>query len=209
MAMMNTVCPTTTAADRIDLCVNPDYTTICVPSISISIEDLNTQKEEEPFMPATPVFAYALPEIQEVIFNEDAAVTVLLWKDGEKTIVRCGEGETFDRYTGFMAAICKRMFGGTTTAKKLMNAVDKKYQAKLKAEAAEKEKEKRRKEMEEAQAKAEKRREKEREELFCAMVDHFVLERAAREAADEIYEAEAEEAEDADLPFSDDDGAEE
>lgn len=199
---LNTVCPTITA-DAIDLHVNPNSETFCVPCISISLGDLNTQKEEEPSM---PVLAYALPGIQEVIFNETAAVTVLLWKDGEKTIVRCGEGETFDRYTGFMAAICKRMFGGTTTAKKLMNAVDKKYQAKLKAEAAEKEKEKRRKEMEEAQAKAEKRREKEQEELFRAMVDHFVLERAAREAADEIYEAEEK---DINLPFSDDDGAEE
>ncbi len=137
---------------------------------------------------------YKLPAINGVIFDEEAGVTVLEWYDGVKTIVHCGEGETFDRYTGFMAAICKRMFGGTTTAKKLMNSVDKKLQAKLKAEAEEKKKAKNIAAMKEAEKKAEERRAKANEILMAAMVEHYLMEAEAKKRAEEIMANRKEEA---------------
>lgn len=133
--------------------------------------------------------AYVVPEIEQVIFNDESATTVLIWKDGEKTIVRCGQGETFDRYTGFMAAICKRLFGGTTTAKKLMNSVDKKYQAELKAQEEAKAKAKREAEEKGAQERAAKRRAKEDAMLMEAMVEHFLMEAEAKQRAAEILAA--------------------
>ena len=132
---------------------------------------------------------YVLPHIDQVVFNEESSTTVVIWADGEKTIVHCGEGETFDRYTGFMAAVCKRLFGGTTTAKKLMNSLDKQYQAKLKAEAEAKEKAKRMAEQEEARKKAEARRAKENDMLLEAMVEHYLLEAEAKQRAAEILAA--------------------
>ena len=126
---------------------------------------------------------YVLPHIDQVVFNEESSTTVVIWADGEKTIVHCGEGETFDRYTGFMAAVCKRLFGGTTTAKKLMNSLDKQYQAKLKAEAEAKEKAKRMAEQ------AEARRAKENDMLLEAMVEHYLLEAEAKQRAAEILAA--------------------
>lgn len=129
---------------------------------------------------------YMLPAISEVIFNEEAGVTVVIWIDGEKTIVRLGEGEHFDRYTGFMAAVCKRMFGGTTPAKKLMNAKDRKYQAQLKAEAAAKEKAKRIVEAEKQREKAKQRHEKEEREGFDALVQYYVREFLAKDKAREM-----------------------
>jgi hypothetical protein len=132
---------------------------------------------------------YVLPRVEQVIFNEESATTVIIWADGKKTIVHCGEGETFDRYTGFMAAVCKRLFGGTTTAKKLMNSLDKQYQAKLKAEAEAKEKAKRMAEQEEARKKAEARHAKENDMLLEAMVEHYLLEAEAKQRAAEILAA--------------------
>lgn len=129
---------------------------------------------------------YRLPAITEVIFNEEGKATVVRWADGEKTVVHCGEGETFDRYTGFMAAVCKRLFGGTTPAKKMMNAKDRKYQAKLRAEKEEKEKAKRIAEAKEAQDRAEKRRAKEVDEL--AKFFAYILE--AKEKALDVMRGE-------------------
>ena len=46
--------------------------------------------------------------ITKVIFNPPA--TIILWSDGTKTVVKCKEGDTFDKETGLAMAICKRIF---------------------------------------------------------------------------------------------------
>lgn len=52
---------------------------------------------------------YHLPEIKKVIFSN--SVTIVLWKDGTKTIVRCQDGETFDPEKGLGMAFMKKAFG--------------------------------------------------------------------------------------------------
>lgn len=99
---------------------------------------------------------YFVPGIKRVHFNGRACV--ILWEDDDKTVALCGEGETFDRYTGFMAAVCKKLFGGTTPAKKLMDEKDAGYQAQLKAEKTAKEKAERREAAEKQAKKAHERR---------------------------------------------------
>ena len=49
------------------------------------------------------------PEIKDVIFNNPA--TIILWKDGTKTVVKCGEGEAYDPEKGMAMAIAKRLLG--------------------------------------------------------------------------------------------------
>ena len=49
--------------------------------------------------------------------------TIILWTDGTKTIVSCGEGESYDHYTGFCAAVTKKLFGSTSHAKKVLGRV--------------------------------------------------------------------------------------
>lgn len=61
------------------------------------------------------------PDIKRVIYS--GPKTVVLWADGTKTIVSCGEGETYDHYTGFCAAVVKKLFGSTTHAKKVLGKV--------------------------------------------------------------------------------------
>lgn len=51
------------------------------------------------------------PEIKKVIFNDPA--TIILWKDGTKTVVKCQEGDVYDKKIGFLLAIAKKYFGNT------------------------------------------------------------------------------------------------
>lgn len=47
--------------------------------------------------------------IVKVIFNDPA--TIVLWSNGEKTVVKCGDGETFDPEKGLAMAIVKYVYG--------------------------------------------------------------------------------------------------
>lgn len=48
-------------------------------------------------------------EIDRVIFNDPA--TIIIWKDGTKTVVKCQEGDAFDPEKGMAMAISKRALG--------------------------------------------------------------------------------------------------
>lgn len=51
-----------------------------------------------------------LPKIKKVIFNNPA--TIVLWADGDKTVVKCQSGDTFDAEKGLAMAIVKKAYGG-------------------------------------------------------------------------------------------------
>ena len=46
---------------------------------------------------------------KQVIFNPPC--TVVYWRDGTKTIVRCAKNETFVEEYGFAAAVLKKLYG--------------------------------------------------------------------------------------------------
>lgn len=46
---------------------------------------------------------------KRIVFNPPA--TIVFWKDGTKTVVKCSEGEPFSEYAGFCAALTKKIFG--------------------------------------------------------------------------------------------------
>ena len=50
-------------------------------------------------------------DISEVIFNDPA--TIVLWRDGSKTVVKAQDGETYDPEKGLAMAICKKAMGNT------------------------------------------------------------------------------------------------
>lgn len=58
--------------------------------------------------------------IDKVIFNGDR--TIILWKSGNKTMVKCAEDEEFDYYSGFCAALAKKIFGSTANAQKFLES---------------------------------------------------------------------------------------
>ena len=48
-------------------------------------------------------------EITKVVFNYPA--TIVYWKDGTKTVVKCQDGDAFDKEKGLAMAIAKKHFG--------------------------------------------------------------------------------------------------
>lgn len=62
--------------------------------------------------------------IEKVIFNKEA--TVVLWKDGTKTVVKCQDGDNFDKEKGLAMAICKKALG-TNASHSNFNDIFKKW----------------------------------------------------------------------------------
>ena len=48
-------------------------------------------------------------EIKKVIFNDPA--TIILWWDGDKTVVKTQNGEKYDPEKGFAMAVARKCFG--------------------------------------------------------------------------------------------------
>lgn len=46
---------------------------------------------------------------KKVIFNDPA--TIVYWEDGSKTVVKCGNGDIYDREKGFAMCVLKRLYG--------------------------------------------------------------------------------------------------
>ena len=56
--------------------------------------------------------------IDRVIFNDPA--TIILWKDGSKTVVKRSEDDLWDPEKGFCMAIIKKLYGRTSFIKRFM-----------------------------------------------------------------------------------------
>lgn len=63
-------------------------------------------------------------DVKNVVFSGDK--TIVLWADGTKTIVTCGDGDIFDPYAGFCAAVAKKVFGSTSSVKRALEKHTKK-----------------------------------------------------------------------------------
>lgn len=54
-------------------------------------------------------YTCVMPMIKNVKFNNPA--TIVFWKDGTKTVVKCGDGDIFDPEKGLAMAITKKALG--------------------------------------------------------------------------------------------------
>lgn len=63
--------------------------------------------------------SYNYPELDKIIYSGNR--TIVFWKDGTKTIVKCAKEQEFDEYSGFVAAFAKKAFGSTSHIKKLIS----------------------------------------------------------------------------------------
>ena len=82
-------------------------------------------KKELPDDPLDQKYEFAQKQInsllgvKRVVFNDPA--TIIFWADGEKTVVKCSEGETFNPYMGFCAAVAKRVYGNNSRVRKIVD----------------------------------------------------------------------------------------
>ena len=53
------------------------------------------------------------PKVKRAIFNNPA--TIIYWTDGTKTVVKCQEGDTYDKEKGFVMAYLKKLLGNDNT----------------------------------------------------------------------------------------------
>ena len=75
---------------------------------------------EENLMVTKPVWKdekSTIPEIKNVYFNDP--VTVVMWNDGTKTIVRCSENDFYDPEKGLAMAIIKKFYGNDNSFHKI------------------------------------------------------------------------------------------
>ena len=56
--------------------------------------------------------------IDRVIFNDPA--TIILWKDGSKTVVKRSDDDIWDPEKGFCMAVIKKLYGRTSFIKRFM-----------------------------------------------------------------------------------------
>lgn len=60
---------------------------------------------------ASKMYRDEINKVKKVIFNYPA--TIILWDDGTKTVVRCGDDEKFDPEKGIAMCLLKKMLGNT------------------------------------------------------------------------------------------------
>jgi hypothetical protein len=58
-------------------------------------------------------------DVKKIIFNPPA--TIVFWGDGTKTVVKTMNGESFDMYHGFTAALAKKVYGNSTRVRKIVH----------------------------------------------------------------------------------------
>lgn len=57
---------------------------------------------------------------KKIIYNGKA--TIVFWVDGTKTIVKKAEGEPYNRYNAFCAALAKKVFGNNSVVNRFVKS---------------------------------------------------------------------------------------
>ena len=87
------------------------FTIIDLPARRVSYADYYAEKRKQ------KKIGY-LPTPKKIIVNEDSKVTVVMWDDNTKTIVKCSEADQYDPYAAYCAAFAKKCYGTNSQLKK-------------------------------------------------------------------------------------------
>lgn len=104
---------------RYSSCLNRYLYTICINETNDYFTDVSDDSFEQINYIDYPVVSKKSLDIDKVIFSNDK--TIVFWEDGTKTMVSCMNGDEYDNYDGFCAAVVKKIFGSTANAQKLMS----------------------------------------------------------------------------------------
>lgn len=92
---------TITEEEEMPTRINVDY-----GSMFTGIKMMPINNEE-----ASKMYREQIDKVKKVIFNYPA--TIILWNDGTKTVVRCGDDEKFDPEKGIAMCLLKKILGNT------------------------------------------------------------------------------------------------
>lgn len=104
--------------DKKDVCYKPSWQEKYMDEAMISVikkytdNDLHNVREG-----MKSVMKHTL-EPNRIIFS--GPKTIVIWGDNTKTIVSCMDGDNYDPYTGFCAALAKKIYGSTSAGKRIM-----------------------------------------------------------------------------------------
>ena len=97
------------------------------PMCKCSVRPVSWKCKEEPVHKQGKwITDIIVPQPKKIHFSGDR--TIVIWADGSKTVVKCTEGQEFDEYSGFVAALAKRAFGSTSQVKKVINTIGKRFE---------------------------------------------------------------------------------
>lgn len=91
------------------------YRAYCIADVDAA---LSLAKRNKPVNYAGYAKAPRVPTLKRIIISENSRVTVVLWDDGTKTIVKCSDADTYDPYTAYCAAFAKKCYGTNSQLKK-------------------------------------------------------------------------------------------
>lgn len=77
-----------------------------------------------------------IPTPTKIIVNEDSKVTVVMWDDNTKTIVKCSEADQYDPYAAYCAAFAKKCYGTNSQLKKTIENLTVVQESKKKKESS-------------------------------------------------------------------------
>ena len=119
----NGLCPVCDARETSKVKIRDEHSVRAVPEIDPSIFDgpfitmprqsgksmFEFRKMIDAMIFVDSKFSTPTPDIKDVIFNGPA--TIVLWKDGTKTVVKAQDGEPVDKEKGLAIAIAKKVYG--------------------------------------------------------------------------------------------------
>lgn len=82
-------------------------------------KDVHDYMQKDSEFTATPYRQFQFAP-KEIIYND--AATIVYWTDGTKTVVKCNENDEYSEYFGFIAAVAKKMYGGTGPIKQIIKS---------------------------------------------------------------------------------------
>lgn len=154
-----------------------------VTTVMDEISATPTSPKDKPAPKFAPPKQYAVPGVKSTIFNGDT--TVIIWEDGQKTIVVKEPDKPYDPYAAFCSAVCKRLFGSTDKVVKIIRSTDKLAISRAKAAQAAKRKEANRLAAEEREKEAAARRAEADKEAEDCLLRRELMMRHIRKLADE------------------------
>lgn len=69
-------------------------------------------------------------EVKQIIFNKKKNATTVLWADGTATVVKKKEDDPWDEQAAFAQALAKKVYGSTSSVRKIVEKKSKDYKGK-------------------------------------------------------------------------------